>query len=105
MPVGYYFCLMHEVTLGKIFIAIYGVLATYFSCVMIRLMLTLAPVVCVIAGIAVSELFDLIGQSIRESLLNNEEVKVDDSEFTKVETPQETPKTKVKKQVQVKPEG
>jgi dolichyl-diphosphooligosaccharide---protein glycosyltransferase len=65
MPLGYYYCLLREVTLGKIFVAIYGVLATYFSCVMIRLMLTLAPVVCVIAGIAVSELYSLAGASIR----------------------------------------
>ena len=48
---------MQDVTLGKIFIAIYGVLATYFSCVMIRLMLTVAPIICVLAGIAASEIF------------------------------------------------
>ena len=59
-----------EVTHGKIFIAIYGVLATYFSCVMIRLMLTLAPVVCIIAGIALSELFRKAGESVRENLLD-----------------------------------
>ena len=67
MPMGYYYCLVEDVTLGKIFIAIYGVLSTYFSCVMIRLMLTLAPVVCVIAGIAVSEIFRKSGESIRQA--------------------------------------
>jgi len=70
LPVGYYYCLIDNVTYGKIFIAIYGVLATYFSCVMIRLMLTLAPVVCIIAGIAISELFSKAGNSIRQSLLD-----------------------------------
>lgn len=90
MPLGYYYCLIHEVTLGKIFIAIYGVLATYFSCVMIRLMLTLAPVVCVIAGIAVSELFQLAGQSIREALLSDDDTKVADSEFTAIPKPEES---------------
>jgi asparagine N-glycosylation enzyme membrane subunit Stt3 len=44
------------------------VLSTYFSCVMIRLMLTLAPVACIIAGIAVSEIFTKIGESTRQHL-------------------------------------
>lgn len=65
LPMGYYFCLIENVTLGKLFIGIYGVLATYFSCVMIRLMLTLAPVVCIIAAIAVNELLEKAGSSIR----------------------------------------
>ena len=73
MPAGYYFLLIEDVTYGKIFIAIYGVLATYFSCVMIRLMLTLAPAVCIIAGITLSELFRKAGDSIRESMLDFDE--------------------------------
>lgn len=68
LPVGYYYCLVEDVTYGKIFLAIYGVLATYFSCVMIRLMLTLAPVVCIIAGIAVSEILRKAGDGIRNEL-------------------------------------
>ena len=36
---------------------------------MIRLMLTVAPVVCVIAGIGLSEIFRKAGDSIRENLL------------------------------------
>jgi len=67
IPSGYYFCLNENVTYGKIFLALYGVLATYFSCVMIRLMLTLAPIVCIIAGIAISEIFTVVGRSARES--------------------------------------
>jgi len=66
LPIGYYYLLIEDITHGKIFIAIYGVLATYFSCVMIRLMLTLAPAVCIIAGIAISEIFRKTGDSIRE---------------------------------------
>jgi uncharacterized protein (DUF697 family) len=68
MPPGYYFCLKENVTHGKIFLALFGVLSTYFSCVMIRLMLTLAPVACIIAGIAVSEIFTKIGESMRMHL-------------------------------------
>jgi dolichyl-diphosphooligosaccharide--protein glycosyltransferase len=68
MPPGYYFCLKENVTHGKIFLALFGVLSTYFSCVMIRLMLTLAPIACIIAGIAVSEIFSKIGESMRQQL-------------------------------------
>lgn len=70
LPMGYYFCLVEDVTHGKLFIGIYGVLATYFSCVMIRLMLTLAPVVCIIAAIAINELLEKAGASIRQSIIS-----------------------------------
>ena len=56
MPIGFYYVLVHKMTLGKLFIGMYGVLATYFSCVMIRLMLVLAPAACIIAAIAISEI-------------------------------------------------
>ena len=84
MPAGYYFLLIEDVTHGKIFIAIYGVLATYFSCVMIRLMLTLAPAVCIIAGVALSELFRLGGTSCREEMidLDSEEEDYDSHDET-----------------------
>jgi dolichyl-diphosphooligosaccharide--protein glycosyltransferase len=65
MPIGFYYCLVHKCTLGKLFIAMYGVLATYFSCVMIRLMLVLAPVACILAAIAISELMRKASKSIR----------------------------------------
>ena len=68
-PIGYYYCLVYKVTLGKLFLAIYGVLATYFSCVMIRLMLVLAPIACVIASIAVCELLRMASKSVRTYLL------------------------------------
>ena len=56
MPVGFYYTLNHEVTYGKLFIGLYGVLSTYFSCVMIRLMLVIAPAACVLAAIGASEI-------------------------------------------------
>ena len=65
LPLGYWCCLKEDVTFGKIFLAMWGVLATYFSCVMIRLMLTLAPIACILGGIALSEIFDLVGASAR----------------------------------------
>lgn len=65
MPIGFYYCLVHKCTIGKLFLAMYGVLATYFSCVMIRLMLVLAPVACIIAAIAISELLRKASKSVR----------------------------------------
>jgi dolichyl-diphosphooligosaccharide--protein glycosyltransferase len=62
VPVGFYYCLVHKVTHGKLFIAMYGVFASYFSSVMIRLMLVLAPAACVLSGIAVSH---LVGKSTK----------------------------------------
>lgn len=69
MPVGFYYSLKHNVTYGKLFIGLYGVLATYFSCVMIRLMLVVAPAACVLAAIGVSEILRKMSKSIRLQLL------------------------------------
>lgn len=53
-PVGLYFCLI-ENSPGKLFVAGYGVLAVYFACVMVRLLLVLAPAVCILSAIGISE--------------------------------------------------
>jgi len=42
-----------------VFIVIYSVLASYFAGVMVRLMLTLTPVVCVAAAMALSSILDV----------------------------------------------
>lgn len=73
MPIGFYYCLVYKCTLGKLFIGMYGVLATYFSCVMIRLMLVLAPVACIIAAIAISEILRKSLKSIRIWLTQGQE--------------------------------
>lgn len=36
-PIGFYFTLVHKITLGKLFLGMYGVFIVYFSCVMNRL--------------------------------------------------------------------
>lgn len=56
-PAGLYMCFqtLHD---EHIFVIVYSVFASYFAGVMVRLMLTLTPVVCVCAGIAVSTLLD-----------------------------------------------
>lgn len=54
-PAGLYFCFC-ELTDANIFIILYGVTSIYFAGVMVRLMLVLAPVMCILSGIAVSHL-------------------------------------------------
>ncbi len=45
---------MTRLTDHNIFIILYGVFSVYFAGVMVRLMLVLAPVMCILSGIAVS---------------------------------------------------
>jgi dolichyl-diphosphooligosaccharide---protein glycosyltransferase len=42
-----------------VFVVIYAIMASYFAGVMVRLMLTLTPLVCVAAAIAISTLLDI----------------------------------------------
>ena len=56
-PAGIYFCfkiLRNE----HVFVIIYALTASYFSGVMVRLILTLTPIVCICAGLGVSYLLD-----------------------------------------------
>ncbi|XP_061389391.1 dolichyl-diphosphooligosaccharide--protein glycosyltransferase subunit STT3A [Musca vetustissima] len=62
-PAGLYFCFV-KLTDANIFIILYGVTSIYFAGVMVRLMLVLAPVMCVLSGIAVSHLLAKYIQSI-----------------------------------------
>ena len=59
MPVGLFFSLFNP-NPGKIFIALYGVISLYTSCVMIRLMLVLAPAVSILSAIGVYELNSIL---------------------------------------------
>lgn len=52
-PVGLYFC-FKRVTDANVFIILYGVTSIYFAGVMVRLMLVLAPVMCILGGIGIS---------------------------------------------------
>jgi dolichyl-diphosphooligosaccharide--protein glycosyltransferase len=54
-PAGLYFC-FSKLTDANIFIILYGITSIYFAGVMVRLMLVLAPVMCILSGIAVSHL-------------------------------------------------
>ncbi|KAF4522901.1 hypothetical protein B566_EDAN012059 [Ephemera danica] len=54
-PAGLYFC-FRKLDDANIFLVLYGVTSIYFAGVMVRLMLVLAPVMCILGGIAVSSL-------------------------------------------------
>ena len=54
-PVGLYFCFKH-LSDTNVFIILYGVTSIYFAGVMVRLMLVLAPVMCILSGIAMSSM-------------------------------------------------
>ncbi|KYR02575.1 oligosaccharyl transferase [Tieghemostelium lacteum] len=52
-PAGLYFCFA-QLSDSNIFLILYGITSIYFSGVMVRLMLVLAPVACVLSAVAVS---------------------------------------------------
>lgn len=56
-PAGVYMA-FSELKDEQVFIVIYAVLASYFAGVMVRLMLTLTPIVCVAAAIVLSKILD-----------------------------------------------
>ncbi|KAJ7089753.1 oligosaccharyl transferase STT3 subunit [Mycena belliarum] len=56
-PAGVVLC-FHQLRDEHIFVIIYAVMASYFAGVMVRLMLTLTPVVCVASAVAFSSLLD-----------------------------------------------
>ncbi|CAH1117908.1 unnamed protein product [Phaedon cochleariae] len=54
-PAGLYFC-FKQLTDANIFMILYGITSIYFAGVMVRLMLVLAPVMCILSGITISHL-------------------------------------------------
>ncbi|KAK6383549.1 oligosaccharyl transferase stt3 subunit [Exophiala oligosperma] len=56
-PAGVYMC-FRNLKDEHVFVVLYAVLASYFAGVMVRLMLTLTPVVCCAAALAISHILD-----------------------------------------------
>ncbi|KAL6720679.1 oligosaccharyl transferase stt3 subunit [Lecanora helva] len=56
-PAGVYMC-FQKLKDEHVFVVIYAVLSSYFAGVMVRLMLTLTPVVCIAAALALSSILD-----------------------------------------------
>ncbi|CAB0019297.1 unnamed protein product [Nesidiocoris tenuis] len=57
-PVGLWYCIKN-VNDERVFVVLYALSAVYFAGVMVRLMLTLTPVVCILSGIAFSRLLEI----------------------------------------------
>ncbi|XP_032664336.1 dolichyl-diphosphooligosaccharide--protein glycosyltransferase subunit STT3B isoform X2 [Odontomachus brunneus] len=58
-PVGLWYCIKH-INDERVFVVLYALSAVYFAGVMVRLMLTLTPVVCMLSGVSFSKLLELI---------------------------------------------
>ena len=56
-PAGLWYC-VQEYNEARVFAILYAVFSAYFAGVMVRLMLTLTPIVCMLAAIAFSETFN-----------------------------------------------
>jgi len=85
VPVGFYYTLVYKITHGKLFIGMYGVFAVYFSCVMTRLMLILAPAACLIAGIAMSHIVSSSTKAIRLAVIGKADPVVSDEKVNQEE--------------------
>lgn len=57
-PVGLWYCIK-KINDERVFVVLYAISAVYFAGVMVRLMLTLTPVVCILAGVGFSSLLDV----------------------------------------------
>lgn len=84
-PAGLYFC-FDKLTDANIFIILYGVTSIYFAGVMVRLMLVLAPVMCILSGIAVSHLLSKFIKNVDTSApitSNNNESRAPRQDYSK----------------------
>lgn len=63
MPIGFVLC-FRPLTDASLFLVLYGCTAVYFSGVMVRLMLVLAPAACCLSAIAASEVFSRLSASV-----------------------------------------
>ncbi|PIA64764.1 hypothetical protein AQUCO_00100320v1 [Aquilegia coerulea] len=64
VPAGIIACFL-PLSDASSFVVLYIVTSVYFSGVMVRLMLVLAPAACILSGIALSEAFDVFTRSIK----------------------------------------
>lgn len=73
VPIGFYYTLCYKLTSGKLFVGMWGVFAVYFSSVMTRLSLVLAPAACIIAGISMSYIVAKATKVMRLSVIGIEQ--------------------------------
>ncbi|XP_031250653.1 dolichyl-diphosphooligosaccharide--protein glycosyltransferase subunit STT3A [Pistacia vera] len=119
VPAGIISCFL-PLSDASSFVILYIVTSVYFSGVMVRLMLVLAPAACIMSGIALSQSFDVFTRSIKfqlfgvpgnskvdagdtssdSSVAENDGAKPDKSEDTLKERPSRKNKKKEKEQVE-----
>lgn len=63
LPAGFIACFF-PLTDASLFLLLYGLTSVYFSGVMVRLMLVLAPAACVLAGVSLSECLKVLCNSV-----------------------------------------
>nr|CAH7763910.1 unnamed protein product [Callosobruchus chinensis] len=78
-PAGLWYCIKN-INDERVFVVLYALSAVYFAGVMVRLMLTLTPVVCILSGIAFSNLIEFY-------LREDENGRVEESEEEEHTTP------------------
>lgn len=66
---------------------LYALSAVYFAGVMVRLMLTLTPAVCILAGIAFSKIFENYLKEDNPNVLNSNTKSVEEKQPAKDKTP------------------
>ncbi|XP_025411065.1 dolichyl-diphosphooligosaccharide--protein glycosyltransferase subunit STT3A [Sipha flava] len=81
-PVGLYFC-FSKLTDANIFVILYGVTSIYFAGVMVRLMLVLAPVMCILSGIGASSMLSTYMEQYIEGSSKVPEKKLKKNESSK----------------------
>lgn len=74
-PVGLIYC-FQRMSEGSIFLGVYGILAVYFSGVMIRLLLVLAPAACCLGAIGASTVMSSFAPFVRDGLASTQKASV-----------------------------
>ncbi|GMJ15689.1 staurosporin and temperature sensitive 3-like A [Hibiscus trionum] len=97
VPAGIIACFL-PLTDASSFVVLYIATSVYFSGVMVRLMLVLAPAACITSGIALSEAFDVLTRSIKFQLPGvSSDAEVDAGETSSVTTEARNDEVKAEK--------
>ncbi|ELP90050.1 oligosaccharyl transferase, putative [Entamoeba invadens IP1] len=94
-PAGLYYC-FKKFDFNMLFLIIYSVSVFYFSCVMSRLVLILAPAICLLSGIALAEFFTKIEKQMEKVL----KIIFTKKEEKEVNASEDNTEQKVKKAIQ-----
>lgn len=94
-PAGLYYW-FKKFDFNMLFLIIYSVSVFYFSCVMSRLVLILAPAICLLSGIALAEFFTKIQQQLQRTLTYNSKPKKEEKKKEKESNEEKVKKMKEK---------